>query len=111
MSKHKEAKISILIPEIATQTMNEMLGDLILQNQIYTYNIGKILKTDNVIMISSDRELSEEEVIKYYMQIMIYHQGIGETLTEKQLEMRDEEVKNKWLNGYFNYWILEEEEA
>jgi hypothetical protein len=111
MCINKEAVISIILPTLLNDEqdvvdiinrMKEEHGDSL---RIYIIPFDE--KTETAIVIS-DRDLDDEEVIAFYEDIMEYHHETDD-LSENEVDVRDQEVKDKWLNGKFTLWTLSDD--
>jgi curved DNA-binding protein CbpA len=108
MSKHPEARISIFLPTLKNLKSKSVYDMQKEYGQLYQYEIP-FYDTNEKAFVITDRLMSQELAEAYYEQVMNYHQGISENLLQEEEEIRDKEVREKWLNGNFNYWLFEEE--
>lgn len=58
-------------------------------------------------LIIFDRYIDNDKVNIYYREIMDYQNAVEEDLEMEDIIIRIQEVEQKWLNGNFNYWLLE----
>lgn len=116
--KNSEAKITIIIPELLEdKSARDVQIETMEKNKDATFGYYLTLTEDGVVVggnvgacdviIITDRQLEDYLVLQYYNEVMSYHQAIDEELLDEEYEIRDQEVKEKWLNGNFNYWILD----
>lgn len=102
-------KVSILFTfEMHPQKIGEVIDKLKTKyKNIYIYRIPYFLNVSMPLIIF-DRFIVLDDAIKYYKDIINYYNCKNEILNSKEEKMRHEEVENKWFNGNFNFWILDE---
>ena len=114
MSKYPEAKVSLIVPTLlngrkSIDIYNELVNktsDILFVNII---KIDGIELMEEQIQLISNVKLTEDQAYEYYFEILSYYMGVEDKLSESEIEIRENEVKEKWLNGNYNYWILDKE--
>lgn len=106
------SNITIIIPELLTKDLNEALDNIAKKYpRLYSYSAPKNSKYNlnkNQIILM-DRYYDEHIINNFYNDIMEYwcEYEYNNILREVN-KIRNSEVVEKWVNGNFNFWVLEE---
>jgi len=113
MSKYESAWITIIIPEFLPigVSIGDILGQVYQQTQnIYAYYAPNDGMFRDCPIILTDTLMLNKKAQQYYSDVINYWFGKDENLSEHHKHLRFEEISDKWLNGKFNCWLLDDKE-